>query len=240
MSYIQAIILSIVEGITEFLPISSTGHLILVTKLLGIFESDFVKTFEIVIQLGAILSVVYLYRKILLKNIKIWKTILVAFVPTGVIGFLFYKFVKNYLLGNSSVVTISLIIGGIILILFEFFVKTDKNNVDKLEKVSYKNAFLIGVFQSISIIPGVSRAAATIVGGLFLGLDRETAVEFSFLLAIPTMFAASALDLFKSMHVLRGGNLGLLVVGTFVAFVTALLTVKFFVNFIKKNNFIWF
>ena len=178
MNFIQALVLSVIEGVTEFLPISSTGHLILFSKVLKVEQTEFLKTFEIFIQLGAILSVVLLYRKSFLTNFSRWKKILTAFFPTAVIGFIFYKIVKTFFLGNSLLTISSLVIGGIILIVFEKNHNKESNiNIDSL---SYKDAAIIGICQSISIVPGVSRAAATIVGGLVLGLSRKNAVEFSF------------------------------------------------------------
>ncbi len=238
MSVFQAILLSIVEGLTEFLPISSTGHLILASQILNIPENEYIKTFEIAIQLGAILAVIFLYWKTLVKNIELWKKILVAFIPTGVLGFVLYKFIKHYLLGNSWVVVISLIVGGIILILFEKLITNKKPSARS--PLTYKNAFLIGVAQSFSMIPGVSRAAATIVGAMLLGLDRTSAVEFSFLLAVPTMAAATGLDLLKSNLAFTGNEILLLLIGTLGAFVTAAITIKFFIKFVQKNNFVGF
>ncbi|MBI4157814.1 undecaprenyl-diphosphate phosphatase, partial [Candidatus Woesebacteria bacterium] len=173
MNLFQALILSVVEGFTEFLPISSTGHLILVGDLLKIIQTDFVKTFEISIQLGAILAVVYLYWKKLTINIELWKKIIAAFIPSAVVGFIFYSFIKNILIGNSTVVLVSLFLGGLALIFLEK-VHKEKTNEQKFESISYKNALIIGFFQSISVVPGVSRAAATIAGGMLTGLNRKT------------------------------------------------------------------
>ena len=182
MNLVHVFILSLVEGITEFLPISSTGHLILASKLLGIMESNFTKTFQISIQLGAIMAVVFLYFKKFTQSLDLYKKLLVAFIPTAIVGFFLYPFIKGYLLGSSQVVVWSLFLGGIAIILFEKYHKPIKPRV-----LTTKHYFLIGVFQSFSVIPGVSRAAATIIGGLLTGLNRETATEFSFLLAVPTM-----------------------------------------------------
>lgn len=240
MDLIQVIILAIVEGVTEFLPISSTGHMILVSELLKITETDFVKSFEIIIQFGAILAVVFLYAKVLLTNSEAWKKILTAFVPTAVIGFVLYKIIKHYLLGNSTVTLLSLFIGGIILIIWEKFYKEKEHHLGSIEKLSYKNAFIIGLFQSISVIPGVSRSAATIIGSMTVGLKRTTAVEFSFLLAVPTMAAATGLDLVKSNFSFSPGEWGMLAVGFVVAFITALFSVKYFLQYIKHHTFVAF
>src|SRR3989344_8206846 len=165
MTIIQAIILGIVEGVTEFLPVSSTGHLILTSKLLGIADSDFLKSFEIAIQFGAILAVVVLYWRKIWQSKDNWKKILVAFLPTAIIGFLLYKILKYYLLSNVSVVLWSLLLGGILLIIFE---EWNKANCITFEKINYRDSFWIGVLQSLAIVPGVSRSGATIVGGMLM------------------------------------------------------------------------
>jgi undecaprenyl-diphosphatase len=233
MSLLDAIILGIIEGVTEFLPISSTAHLILASKLLAL-DSEFVKSFEIIIQFGAILSVVVLYWK------KFWhrdvlQKLVVAVIPTGVIGLTVYKAVKGYLLGNLTVVLLSLLIGGIALIVFERFRRTSDTDVD-FGEITYRRAFLIGLFQAIAVIPGVSRSAATIVGGSLLGVSKRTIVEFSFMLAVPTMLAATGLELVKSRSALAG-NYGILAVGFVVSFVTAIIAIKSFLGYIKKRDF---
>lgn len=229
--------MGIVEGVTEFLPISSTGHMVLAGHVLGITEDDFVKSFEIIIQLGAILAVVLLYWKKILLNSKIFLRLCMAFVPTAVIGLVFYKMVKTYLLGNVLVVLWSLLLGGIFLIAFEWKRKGKTATTHELEHISYKQAFIIGIFQSIAIIPGVSRSAATIVGGLFLGISREVIVEFSFMLAIPTMIAATGLDLIKSGHSFSGNQYELLSIGFVTAFISAVFAIKFLLNYVKKHTF---
>ncbi len=240
MNIFHALIFGIVEGISEFLPISSTGHLILTAQLLKIPQTEFVKSFEIAIQLGAILSVVILYFKSLLIDRKTLARLIVAFIPTAVIGAVFHKIAKHYLLGNPNVVIASLFLGGIFLIVFEVLFKEKESAVNEVQAISFKQAALIGVFQSIAIIPGVSRSAATILGGLSLGLKRKTIVEFSFLLAVPTMLAATVLDLAKSGHSFTQDQFLLLLVGFIASLVVALLAIKFFLNFIQKHNFIAF
>lgn len=240
MNFIQTFILGVVEGITEFLPISSTGHLILTARLLGLSQTEFLKTFEIVIQFGAILSVIVLYWKSLLVNFEILKRIVVAFFPTAVLGLLFYKIIKNYLMASNQVVLWSMFIGGICLIVFELLHKENDDAIEDLGSVSYRTSLLIGLFQSIAMIPGVSRAAATIVGGLILGLKRKTIVEFSFLLAVPTMLAATGLDLVKSVSQFSTTQLNFLSVGFIVSFISALLGVKFLLAFIKHHSFVSF
>jgi len=236
MTILHSFILGIVEGITEFLPISSTGHLILVSGLLKIGQSDFVKSFEIIIQLGAILSVIALYWKSFL-NLENLKKLFVAFLPTAVIGLALYKIVKMYLIGNQGVVLWSLFLGGVALLLFELWHKESEGSGEGIGQISYKQSFWIGICQAVAIIPGVSRSAATIVGGLLLGLKRKTIVEFSFLLAVPTMLAASGLDLVKNASSFSRDQFGVLTVGFAVSFVTALVSIKFLLGFIKKHNF---
>lgn len=240
MDYFQAVILSIVEGVTEFLPISSTGHLILTAKFLNIPETEFVKSFEIFIQLGAILAVVILYRKTLTSNLAVWKNILIAFFPTALIGLFFYKTVKQLLLGNSTITLAMLFIGGVLLIVLEKIYKEKDHHSQTLTTITTKQAFLIGICQSISIIPGVSRAAATIIGALFLGVKRKTAVEFSFLLAIPTMAAATGLDLLKTPLIFNMHEYILLAIGFFGSFITALVVVKLFLTYVQTYTFIPF
>lgn len=240
MDYLQAIILSVVEGLTEFLPISSTGHLVLVSKLLNIAQTDFVKSFEIIIQLGSIFAVIFLYWKTIIRNREVWKKIITAFIPTAIIGFTLYKAVKTLLLGNPIVTLYALLIGGLLIIFLEKIYKEKNHHISNVEKISSKNAFLIGVFQSFSIIPGVSRAAATIIPALFLGVKRKTAVEFSFLLAIPTMFAAVSLDLIKSNFSFTSHEYFILIIGFIGSFIVAVLAIKFLLNFIKKHTFVLF
>lgn len=235
----NVIILGIVEGITEFLPVSSTGHLILTSSILKIPQSEFLKTFEIAIQLGAIVSVVVLYWKSLLLDKEMIKKIIAAFVPTALIGLILYKFVKSFLLGSKTVVIWSLLVGGIFIVVFELLYKRKPARKES-SAVSYKQAVLIGLAQAVSIIPGVSRSAATIIGGLALGLSRKTIVEFSFLLAVPTMAAAVALDLLKTAGSFTSTQVGYLIAGFIVSFIAAMLAIKFLLSFIKNNNFIIF
>lgn len=236
MNTLQAIIIAVVEGLTEFLPVSSTGHMILASTLMGIHEDAFVKTFEIAIQLGAILAIVMLYAKRFLQGLTIYYKLFVAFLPTAVIGFLAYDFIKTYLF-NPTVVAISLIIGGIILILVDNKVKERKSTTDVLESIDYKHAFFIGLIQCFSMIPGVSRAAATIIGGVFNGLDKKQATEFSFLLAVPTMFAATGYDLLKTPLTFTGTEVFLLGLGLIIAFITAWIAVKVFLKLVEHYGF---
>ncbi|MBI2028279.1 MAG: undecaprenyl-diphosphatase UppP [Candidatus Levybacteria bacterium] len=240
MDYLQATILSIVEGLTEFLPISSTGHLILTSTILKIQQTDFVKSFEIIIQLGAIAGVVFLYwRRLFVRN-TIWKQMLVALMPTAFFGLVLFKFIKSYLIGNTILTLISLFVGGILLIILEFIYKEKKHHVDKIEQLTLTQSFLIGCCQSIAIIPGVSRAASTIMGALFLGAKRKVAVEFSFLIASPTLLAAAGLDIVKSDFSFSAYEYSLLVIGLIGSFFVAILSMKFFLAFIKNHTFIPF
>lgn len=241
MTFFHAIILSIIEGISEFLPISSTGHLILASHLLKFPETEFAKSFEIFIQLGAIAAVALLYGRSIMLNKTTFTRVLAAFFPTAIIGFILYKFIKQYLLSNPWVVVFSLSIGGIIIIATEYMTKNKEDAGIGLSELSIKKSVAIGVIQSLSVIPGVSRAAATIIGGQYLGLSRVAAVEFSFLLAIPTMAAATALDLIKSdATAFTMSEWGLLGVGCVGSFITAFFVVKFFLRYIQKHSFIPF
>jgi undecaprenyl-diphosphatase len=236
MNELYAFILGIVEGLTEFLPVSSTGHLILASKLLHIGQGDFEKSFEIIIQLGAILSVIIIYFEKLIKDYETLKKILIAFVPSGLLGFTFYKIIKNVLF-NYFIVSISLIIWGVIFLIVEYYLRNRKvfNN-----NISYTKAFIIGLFQSFALIPGTSRSGATIVGGLVLGLSRKSAVEFSFLLSIPTMVIATGYDLLKNYHSFNNAEFHLLLIGFITSFVFAYISVKWLLNFISNHNFIPF
>lgn len=240
MNHLQAIILSSIEGLTEFLPVSSTGHLVLASKLLSITQTDFVKSFEIIIQLGSICAIIFLYWKTISRNKEIWRKIITAFIPTAIIGFTFYRIIKSFLLGNSLITILALFVGGILIIILEKIHKEKDCHNDSIEKISFKNAFFIGIFQSISVIPGVSRSAATIIPALLLGTKRTTAVEFSFLLAIPTMIAATALDLIKTNFSFTPSEYSILITGFIGSFFVAILAVKFLLKFIEKHTLILF
>lgn len=249
MSSIQSIILAIVEGITEFLPVSSTGHMIIAQKILGVESSDFVKLFTVSIQFGAILSVVVLYLKKFIEPIRVQKIegslltrfshkfdfylkLFMAFLPAAFFGLLLNKYIIS-LLGNVVVVAVSLVLGGVVLLFVDnWFRKQDQN-----QEVTYARAFKIGLFQVISMIPGVSRAAATIIGGLSQKLTRKNAAEFSFFLAVPTMLAASVLEIYKTYRAIDGHNIRLLLIGNVVAFGVALLAIKGFIAFLSRHGF---
>jgi undecaprenyl-diphosphatase len=236
MPFFHALVIGVVEGITEFLPISSTAHMILTSRLLGLAETEFLKSFEIIIQLGAILSVVVLYWRKLLDRDVFLKTA-IAFIPTGIVGVTVYRIVKDVLLGNIYVVLGALLFGGGALILFERYqpAPTDHGEAD-LSEITYRRAVLIGLWQCLGMIPGVSRSAATIVGGSLIGVSRRTIVEFSFLLAIPTMAAATGYDLLRGYEGLVG-HFDVLAVGFVVSFVTALLAIKSFLGYVKRHSF---
>jgi len=239
MDIIQTIILAILEGITEFLPISSTGHMILASSIMKIHDNSFVKSFEIAIQIGAILAIVMLYYKRFLHGIKIYIKLGIAFIPTAIVGFLAYKTIKLYLF-NPLGVSLALIIGGIILIIIDKRVVARETHYAELEDISYKHSFFIGLVQCVSMIPGVSRAAATIIGGVFNGLNKKQATEFSFLLAVPTMCAATGYDLLKTEATFSSQELMLLAIGFVVAFIFACLAVKVFLQIVENHGFKYF
>lgn len=236
MNLIQTLIMSAVEGITEFLPISSTGHLILTAQILNIEQTQFVKSFEIIIQLGAILAVVLIYYKTLL-NKKIWPQVLIAFIPSAVIGFILYKFIKDVLIGNSLIVVIALFVGGLAFIIIEYLHKDKKQGEGSIEDISHKNAFIIGLFQSISVIPGVSRAGSSMLGALLLGINRKTSAEFSFILAVPTILGATVLDITETRLSFTSNELFLLMVGFIGSFIFAFISVKWLIKYVGNHSF---
>ncbi|MCA8831256.1 undecaprenyl-diphosphate phosphatase [Hymenobacter pini] len=235
MSYWHALLLAIVEGLTEFLPVSSTGHMIIVANLLGIGQAPFTDTFITSIQFGAILSVVVLYWRRFLQSFDFYLKLAVAFVPFGILGFLL-KDVIERLLKDVSVVAWSLMLGGLVLVFIDQLFTSPRKEVTT---PNFAQAFRIGLFQCIALIPGVSRSAATIVGGLAQGFDRRSAADFSFLLAVPTMAVITAYQLYKTFKVAAPGaeDVKLLLFGNVVAFVVALLAVKSFVNFVSRFGF---
>ncbi|NPA45793.1 MAG: undecaprenyl-diphosphate phosphatase [Chlorobi bacterium] len=234
MNWFQALVLAVVEGLTEFLPISSTGHMILVADWLGIQDSDFTKLYIVVIQLGAILAVVVLYWKRFFMSLDFYYKLLVAFMPAVVLGLLFNDVIDR-LLGSSLVVAVSLILGGLILL------KADEwwgHYHD--DKITYRKALIIGFFQTLAMIPGVSRSGATIVGGMMQKLSRKTAVEFSFFLAVPTMLGATAKklwDYYRAGMELDAHGWQLILLGNAVAFVVAMLAIKAFIEYVTRKGF---
>ncbi len=239
MTLRDAFLLGIVEGLTEFLPVSSTGHLILTAHILGVQHDEFTKSFEIAIQTGAILAILVVFWERLLKDLETWKRILVAFVPTGIVGFALYKVIKGHLIGNDLVVVVSLFLGGIALILADRYCERFCHLKD-IDDLPVSRAFIIGIFQSLAVIPGVSRSGATIVGGMIMGLPRKRAAEFSFLVAVPTMLAATGYDLLQTGGDLDRSQWELLSVGFITAFFTALITVRTFLRFLNSHGFTLF
>ena len=241
MDFLSIVILSVVDGLTEFLPISSTAHLILTSRLLGLPPSDFLKSFEIAIQMGAIGAVVVLYGKSM-RSKGVLKSVGIAFLPTAAIGLFLYKIIKHNFMENYSLILWSLFLGGAFLIIFELWHGSKAGSQGKagLSEIRPWQAFVIGVFQSLAVIPGVSRAGATIIGGLILGINRKTIVEFSFLLAIPTMCAATFLDLIKSAEHFTSSQIGYMLTGFVISFAVAVFSIKFLLQFIKTHNFIPF
>lgn len=244
MSILEAIIIAIVEGLTEFLPVSSTGHMIITQGVLGIKSDEFVKAFTIIIQFGAILSVLVLYWKRFFQSIEFYLKLLAGFIPAAVLGLLFSDYIDD-LLENVYVVAVMLVLGGVVMLFVDkWFNKPDENK----KGVTYKNAFIIGLFQCIAMIPGVSRSMATIVGGMTQKLTRKAAAEFSFFLAVPTMAAATGYKVLKLVlskdpdagmfdFSLLVDNAMVLIVGNVVAFIVALAAIKFFIGFVTKYGF---
>jgi undecaprenyl-diphosphatase len=235
MTVIQAIIIAIVEGITEFLPVSSTGHMIITQSILGVESTDFVKAFTVNIQFGAILSVIVLYWKRFFQTWDFYLRLFVACLPL-IIAYLLEKQIDT-MLESVMIVAVALLLGGILLIFVDRWFERPENENTQL---TYKKALIIGFFQIISVIPGVSRSAATIVGGMSQKLSRKSAAEFSFFLAVPTMFAASALKLGENYKLISADNINLLLIGNAVSFIVAIIAIKSFIAFLTRYGFKWF
>ena len=240
VTILDSIILGIIQGFTEFLPISSTGHLIVASHFLGIEKTDVTKAFQVIIQFASILAVVFNYKeKFTLKKIDLWKKIILAFLPIGVVGFIFASEIKT--LFSIEVVPIMFIVGGVIFLVVEkFFIHNEENLIDDVEQVTLKQSLIIGLAQVFALIPGTSRAGSTIIGALLVGLSRKASAEFSFLLAFPVMCAVTAYDLLKHYHEFSSANLVTLVVGFVVSFVVAYLTIKLFLTFLERFTFVSF
>jgi len=240
MTIFDSILLGIIEGFTEFLPISSTGHLIVASEFLGIDENSVNKAFEVIIQFSAILAVFFNYKdKFQISKISLWTKVFLAFVPIGAIGFLFSHQIKE--LFSINVVATMFIIGGIVFILVEkMALHVEKKTIDDVEDVTLKQAMIIGFAQVFALIPGTSRAGSTIIGALLVGLSRKASAEFSFLLAFPVMSAVTAYDLLKHYHEFTGANLLNLGIGFSVSFFVAFLTIKLFLKFLDKFTFVPF
>lgn len=240
MNIIHVIVLAIIEGLTEFLPVSSTGHMVVASALMGIGKDDFVKLFEVVIQLGAILAVVVLYFKRFVRSVDFYIKLVIAVIPAVIAGFLLKKYI-DALLESPLVVAVAFVVGGVILLFVDGWfnrpvIKEEKN-------ISYVTAFKIGVFQCLAMIPGISRSAASIVGGMSQKLSRTAAAEFSFFLAVPTMFGATVKDLwdfkkkglFDTPHFHQ--DIKFLIIGSVVAFIVAMIAIKSFITFLEKRGF---
>ncbi|QOY51945.1 undecaprenyl-diphosphate phosphatase [Candidatus Sulfurimonas baltica] len=240
MTIFDSIILGVIEGFTEFLPISSTGHLIVASEFLGIDQSSVNKAYEVIIQFAAILAVVFNYKdKFSLKKIDLWSKVFLAFIPIGAVGFLFSSQIKE--LFSINIVAIMFIIGGVIFLIVEkFFIKEQAQLIDDVEKVTVKQSLIIGFAQIFALIPGTSRAGSTIIGALLVGLSRKASAEFSFLLAFPVMSAVAAYDLLKHYKDFSDQNLITLAVGFIVSFIVAYLTIKLFLAFLDKFTFVAF
>jgi undecaprenyl-diphosphatase len=240
MSFFEALIIAIVEGLTEFLPISSTGHMIITQTLLGIEINEFVKLFTISIQFGAILSVVFLYWKRFFKNIRFYINLIIAIIPAAVLSIILKKYIDRAL-GDVSIVAINLLVGGFIMIGLDYWFK--QKDLHKSE-VTLLDSLKIGFFQALAMFPGVSRSAATIYGGMLQGYSKQSAAEFSFFLAVPTMFLATVKDLYDfykaGQTALTSYEINLLLFGNIISFLVAMVAIKFFIQYIVKHNFFWF
>lgn len=237
MNLFQAIILAVIEGLTEFLPVSSTGHMIIGSSLMGIQSNEFVKLFTVAIQLGAILSVIVLYFKHFFQSVGFYLKLLVAFLPAVFFGLLLSDKIDQ-LMESPLGVAIALLIGGIILLFVDKWFKD--GTIDNTNDITYSTALKIGLFQCISMIPGTSRSAATIVGGMSQRLTRKAAAEFSFFLAVPTMFGATSkklYDFYKDGYQISGEQVNLLIIGNVIAFIVAMLAIKYFITFLQTKGF---
>ncbi len=239
MDIFQAIIIGIIEGFTEFLPISSTGHMIIASEFLGVSQDNLTKAYEVIIQFAAIMAVMLIYKdKMSFKKVELWQKLMLAFLPLAIVGYVFKDEIKA--LFTVETVAWMFIIGGVVFLIVEYFYEEKESHVNDVEKVSYTQALWIGFAQIFSLIPGTSRAGATIIGGLLVKLDRKTSAEFSFLLAIPVMAAVSGYDLLKHYQEFADANWGAFIIGFVTAFVVAYLTIKLFLAFLQRFTFVVF
>lgn len=239
MGILDSILLGIIEGITEFLPISSTGHLIVASEFLNIDQNNVTKAYEVIIQFAAILAVILNYRdKFSFEKIELWKKLTLAFIPIGAVGFVFASQIKAMF--DIKIVAIMFIIGGIIFLIVEYFYEETDAHIEDVEKVSYKQSFYIGIAQVFALIPGTSRAGSTIIGAMLVKLNRKAAAEFSFLLAFPVMCATTGYDLLKHYKDFTDANFLILGVGFVTAFIVAYITIKLFLRFLENFTFISF
>jgi undecaprenyl-diphosphatase len=237
MTLIQALILSVVEGITEYLPVSSTGHIIWASTLMGIADDDFVKDYTVIVQFGAILSVLVLYWRRFLQSLELYWKLFIAFLPAAIIGLATKDYI-DVMLSDAAIVAWALIIGGFVLILSDhYFIKLGKEQHGKIEGLSRVGAVIIGFFQCLALVPGVSRSAATILGGMLQKLDRKAAAEFSFFLAVPTLTAATGLKTLHAVKHLHSDQLSVLLLGNVASFAVGLLTIKTFVTYLSRHGF---
>lgn len=243
MSPLQALILGIVEGITEFLPVSSTAHLIITSNFLGLTQSEFTSFFEVFIQSGAILAVVVLYFRYILSHKELIKPIIASFIPTAVIGLLLHSTIKTTFFNSPSLIYSSLIVVGVVFLVLEYFIKNDQLKLSKsLQNITLKDAFVFGLFQAGAVVPGVSRAGAVMVGAMMRGYKREEAALYSFLLAIPTILAAGVLDFLKTdlTIITQSGHIQALSIGFITSFITAYLVLKWFIGYLQRNTLVIF
>lgn len=243
MSIFQSIILGIVEGITEFLPVSSTFHLIWTSNLLSIPQSEFVKLFEVFIQGGAILAVVFLYWQELLNNFSLFKKLIVSFIPTAVVGFALYKIIKGVFFESELTMLTIFILVGIVFLVIEYLIKHGKLSVKReIDTLTYKEAFFVGLFQSLAVMPGVSRAGSVMVGMMCMGIRREHAAKYSFMVAVPTILAASGLDIIKMRDVViaNSDHMDVLAVGFVTAAISAFIVVRWLIGYLQSNSLVAF
>jgi undecaprenyl-diphosphatase len=235
MTIFDAIILGIVEGITEYLPVSSTAHLILTAQLLGLKQDSFLKAYEIIVQIAPIFSVMLIYKERLVQSLDLWYKLIFSFIPTGVVGLFFHKQIEAMFSTNSTLIL--MFFTGLVFLVIEYFYKEKEHHISQLEDVSYRQALYIGIFQIFSLIPGVSRSGVTILGAMLIGLKREVSMSFSFLLAIPTMGAASGYMMLKEYETIMQGNFELLLVGFIISFIIGYIAVKSFLAIVARYNF---
>lgn len=243
MNLINALILGLVEGVTEFLPISSTAHLLIAGRFLHLSQTEFQTFFDIFIQSGAILAVIFIYFSYIIKNKDLWGKIAVSFIPTAIVGLILEKIIKKYFFNSLPLIIGSMFLIGLLFIIFEYFVKNKKNFLAKsIKNMTYTEAFLIGVGQSLAVVPGVSRSGIVMISMMGQKFKRDESAVYSFLLAVPTLLAASGLEIIKTnIKVLTNpDNLVLLGVGFLVSFVTAYVAIKWFISYIQKNSLTYF
>ncbi|MCV6606999.1 MAG: undecaprenyl-diphosphatase UppP [Campylobacterales bacterium] len=238
MTIIDSLIMGFVEGITEFLPVSSTAHLILTARLLGLEENMALKAYETIIQLGAILAVLFIYKERLTGSFSLWIKLSFAFIPTGIAGLFLYSYIKEFFTPSATVWF--MVFAGIVFIAVEKLYKEKEHHLDDPSDLSYKKSFFVGLFQAIALLPGISRSGATIIGGLLLGMKRRASVEFSFLLAVPTMFVATGYEIYKGYNDFVFDSLITLGIGFISSFIFSYIAVKWFLSFIEKYTFIPF